>query len=49
MTPTTARKCVFKLLLPVFVLLLTHVSANEQSYTPEETTCYTMVQGKVAE
>lgn len=38
----------FKLVLPLFVLLFAQVAANAQSYTPEEQNCFNMVQGKVA-
>ncbi len=39
---------IFKLVLPLFVLLFVQVAANAQSYTTEEQNCYSMVQGKVA-
>lgn len=39
---------IFKLVLPLFVLLIIQVAANAQSYTAEEQNCFEMVQGKVA-
>src|SRR5690242_267994 len=38
----------FKLVLPLLVLLFIQAAANAQSYTPEEQNCYSLVQGKVA-
>ncbi len=47
MNPTTSRN-VSRFFTLLFVLLIVPAAANAQSYTPEETSCYNMVQGKVA-
>ncbi|MEK7802657.1 MAG: hypothetical protein AAB276_09415, partial [Pseudomonadota bacterium] len=39
---------IFKLVLPLFVLLFAQAAVNAQSYTSEEQNCFNMVQGKVA-
>lgn len=39
---------IFKLMLPLLVLLFAHAAANAQNYTTEEQDCFTLVQGRVA-
>ena len=49
MNPTAPKNIsrIFTLLLPLFVLLIVPAAARAQSYTPEETKCYNLVQGKI--
>ena len=39
---------IFKLVLPLFVILFIQIIANAQTYTQAEQNCFDMVQGKVA-
>ena len=50
MNPTAPKNVsrIFTLLLPLVVLLIVPAAAKAQTYTPEETDCYNIVQGKVA-
>ncbi|MEQ1921060.1 MAG: hypothetical protein ABL952_01000 [Pyrinomonadaceae bacterium] len=44
----TKLSIVLKFVLPLFVVLCVHMSANAQNYTQNEQDCYNQVQGKVA-
>jgi hypothetical protein len=48
MNPTKPKKVARTLLLPLFVLLIVPAAARAQTNTPEEKSCFNMVQGKVA-
>ena len=50
MNPTKPKKVarIFTLLLPLLALLIVPAAAKAQSYTPEEKSCFNMVQRKVA-
>jgi hypothetical protein len=50
MNPTKPKRAarIFTLLLPLFVLLMISTAAKAQTYTPEESSCYNLIQGKVA-
>ena len=50
MNPTTSKNMsrIFALVLPLFLLLIISAATNAQTFTPEENSCFNMVQGKVA-
>src|SRR5262245_54548599 len=48
MTPTKYASRMFTLVLPLYLFLSSPVATRSQTYTPQETSCYNMVQGRVA-